>query len=169
MVSVKEKTAMPSNAQRQSTSKASFWGGRIISALVILFMLFDASIKLLKLPAAVEGSIHLGFPAWEVFAIGLALLISVALYIIPRTSIVGAILLTAYLGGATAAQVRLEDRWFVFPVLIGMLVWLGPFLRHARLRDVILGRVGDAVEDLVPKRGQAGTPGSTQLSVVGAH
>jgi hypothetical protein len=120
-----------------SVSKSSLWAGRTICALVILFALFDSILKLLKLPPAVDATTKLGYPAKLVFFIGLAELICVVLLMIPRTSILGAILLTGYLGGATATQVRLEDPWFLFPVVLGALVWLGLYLRDNRLRALL--------------------------------
>ncbi len=118
-------------------SKAMFWTGRIISALVVLFMVFDGAIKVMKLAPAVEGTVRVGYPAGLVVPIGIAALVSVVLYAIPRTSVLGAILLTGYLGGATATQVRVQDPWFLFPVAIGVLVWAGIFLRDHRLRALI--------------------------------
>ena len=118
-------------------SSASLWTGRIFSALVFLFMLFDGGIKILKLPAAVEGTARLGYPTSVVQAIGVLALVCVLLYAIPRTSVLGAILLTGYLGGATATQVRVQDPWFLFPVVLGMLVWAGLYFRDERLRALI--------------------------------
>ena len=85
------------------------WTGRIISALVILFLLFDSSIKILRLAPAVEGTARLGYPVSLVFSIGIVLLVCVVLYAIPRTSILGAILLTGYLGGAVASNLRVSN------------------------------------------------------------
>ncbi len=113
------------------------WAGRIISALVVLFMLFDSGIKVMQLAPAVEGTVRLGYPAGVVLPLGIALLACTILYAIPRMSVLGAILLTGYLGGATATQVRVEDPWFLFPVGIGVLVWGGLYLRDARLRALI--------------------------------
>jgi DoxX-like family len=113
------------------------WAGRIISGLVVLFMLFDGAIKLLRLPAAVEGTVRLGYPASVIFPLGVVVLASVILYAIPRTAILGAILLTGFLGGATATQVRVQDPWFMFPVAIGVLAWLGLYLRDSALRALI--------------------------------
>lgn len=113
------------------------WIGRIISGLVILFLLLDAAMKVLKLEAAMEGSVELGYPESVVFGIGLALLVSTILYAIPRTAPLGAILLTGYLGGATATQVRVESAWFVFPVVLGILVWAGLYLRDDRVRGLV--------------------------------
>lgn len=113
------------------------WIGRILSALMILFMLFDGGIKVLKLGPAVEGTVRLGYPISTVQPIGIVALICAVLYAIPRTSVLGAILLTGYLGGATATQVRLQDPWFLFPVVIGMLIWAGIYFRDERLRELI--------------------------------
>jgi DoxX-like family len=120
-----------------TVSKRAFWTGRIVIALVFLFMLFDGGIKVLRLAPAVEGTIRLGYPASVVVPIGLVSLISAFLYAIPRTSILGAILLTGFLGGATATQVRVQDPWFFFPVVLGVLVWVGPFLLDERLHALI--------------------------------
>jgi len=84
-----------------------------------------------------EANARLGYPASVILPIGIAELICLILFIVPRTSILGAILLTGYLGGATATQVRLEDPWFFFPIAIGILAWGGLFLRDARLRPLI--------------------------------
>lgn len=113
------------------------WLGRIISGLMILFMLFDGGIKLLKVPAAVEGTARLGYPTSLVQPIGILALVCSLLYAIPRTSVLGAILLTGYLGGATATQVRVQDPWFLFPVVLGMLIWAGLYFRDQRLRALL--------------------------------
>ena len=86
---------------------------------MIVFMLFDAGVKVLKLPAAVEGTVRLGYPVSTIQPIGVIALVCVLLYAIPRTSILGAILLTGYLGGATATQVRVQDAWFIFLPSLG--------------------------------------------------
>ena len=127
---------MPSATQLAPVSKL-VWVGRIISGLMIAFLLFDGGIKILKLPAAVEGTARLGYPTSVVQAIGVLALVCVLLYAIPRTSVLGAILLTGYLGGATATQVRVQDPWFLFPVVLGMLVWAGLYFRDERLRALI--------------------------------
>jgi hypothetical protein len=126
---------MADTIQRAPTSKAGVWAGRIISALVVL--LFDSSIKVLKLAAAVEGTVPAGYPASVVRPIGIVLLACILLYVIPRTAILGAILLTGYLGGATASMVCLSNPGFLFPVAVGVLAWLGIFLRDAQLRVLI--------------------------------
>ena len=128
---------MPSPTQTAPISKQGLWAGRAISALVAVFLLFDGIIKVMKLAPAVEGTARLGYPGGLVLPIGAVLLACVAVYLIPPTSVLGAILLTGYLGGATATQVRLEDPWFLFPVGIGVLIWGGLFLRDDRLRALI--------------------------------
>ncbi len=122
---------------RNTSSKKMLWAGRIISGLVILFLLFDSIVKVMRLDPAVEGTVELGYPESVVFGIGLTLLVCTVLYAIPRTAILGAILLTGYLGGATATQVRVEDPSFLFPVLLGVLVWAGLSLRNDRLRALV--------------------------------
>ena len=120
-----------------SASKVMFWAGTVITGLVILFMLFDASVKLLKTQTAVDGTAQLGYPASMIVPLGIVLLACVVLYAIPRTSVLGAVLLTGYLGGATATQVRVSSPWFFFPVVFGILVWAGLFCRDSRLRSLI--------------------------------
>jgi hypothetical protein len=118
-------------------TKTMLWTSRILTGLVALFLLFDCSIKILRLPAAVEGTVRVGYPPSTIVPIGLTLLICLALYLLPRTSILGAILLTGYLGGATASMVRMSDPWFLFPVVIGMLVWTALYLRDGSLRALL--------------------------------
>jgi len=105
------------------------WTSRIVVAWIVLFLVWDGAMKLLKVNMAVEGTVRVGYPARLVAAIGLVELTCVAVYALPRTSIAGAILLTGYLGGATATQVRLEDPWFLLPVVIGALAWGALWLR----------------------------------------
>jgi hypothetical protein len=93
-----------------------------------------------------DANAGLGYPPSVILPIGIAELICLILFIVPRTSIFGAILLTGYLGGATATQVRLEDPWFFFPIVIGMLAWGGLFLRDARLRPLILLSIDDVTK-----------------------
>ena len=128
---------MPSGTQTVPPSKTMLWVGRIISGLMIVFMLFDAGVKILKLPAAVEGTVRLGYPVSTIQPVGVIALVCVLFYAIPRTSILGAILLTGYLGGATATQVRVQDAWFVFPAVLGALIWAGLYFRDERLRSLI--------------------------------
>lgn len=125
--------------QDKSTSKAARWTGRILSALAVLFLLFDCAIKLLQLDTAIEGTTDLGYPASVVFPLGVVLLICVILYVIPQTSVFGAILLTGYLGGAIATHVRIENPLFgfvLFPVYVALFVWGGLYLQNPQLRRV---------------------------------
>ncbi len=117
-------------------SKSAILAGRIISVLVILFLLLDAVMKLVKPAFVVEETVRLGYAESMIVGIGIALLISTILYAIPRTAILGAILVTGYLGGAVATNVRAQQVTFniVFPAIFGGLVWLGLWLRDARLR-----------------------------------
>mgnify|MGYP003575280675 FL=1 len=114
--------------------------GRIMSGLVVLFLLFDSVIKLVKLPIAVEGTMQLGYPEDTVVGIGVVLLLCLVVYLIPRTAIFGAVLLTGYLGGAIATHVRVGSPLFshvFFPIYVALLVWGGVFLRCPRLRALI--------------------------------
>ena len=117
----------------------AIWVGRVLSAFAILFLAFDTVIKVLNLAPAVEATTQLGYGANLVVTIGLIELLCLALYAIPRTAIVGALLLTGYLGGAVATQVRAGSPLFqlVFPFIIGALVWGGLALRDKRLRALL--------------------------------
>jgi hypothetical protein len=117
------------------------WTGIVIGAWVVLFLAFDSVVKLLGLDVAVEGTTRLGYPADLVVIIGLVELVCLLAYVIPRTAPIGALLLTAYLGGATATQVRVEDPWFLFPVAVGVLIWAALCLRDPRV-VAILGTKG---------------------------
>jgi hypothetical protein len=131
---------MQSDSRAVVVSKKSLWAGRIISALAVLFLLFDSVIKVTRLPVAVEGTTQLGYPESVVLGIGIVELSCLALYVFPPTSILGAILLTGYLGGAIATHVRVGNPLFthiLFPVYVAALIWGGPYLRDSRLRALI--------------------------------
>jgi hypothetical protein len=116
------------------------WAGRIASGLVAAFLLFDAVIHVLQLPFAVEATMQLGYPASSVFTIGAAELACLLLYLIPRTSVLGAILLTGYLGGAVATHLRVGSPllgFTLFPFYVGALLWGGLYLRNERLRALV--------------------------------
>src|SRR5215472_4396276 len=119
-----------------ATSKAKLWTGRIVTVFTVAFLLFDTVVKVLNLRVAVEGTVRLGYPARLVMYIGVVELVCLGAYLYPRTAVLGAVLLTGYLGGATATQVRVEDPWFICPVVIGVLVWAGLFMRNGRLRPL---------------------------------
>ncbi len=123
--------------QSATTSKTSLWAGRIISGLVALFMTFDGTVKILKIQSAIEATAKLGFSPSVLVPFGIIVLLSTALYLFPRTSILGAILLTGFLGGATATNVRTQPQWTLFPVVIGALAWLGLYLRDQSLRKLV--------------------------------
>ncbi|GGB86010.1 DoxX family protein [Dyadobacter sediminis] len=110
--------------------------GKIISGLCIVFLLLDALMKAIKDPRSMEGSVQLGWPAEFVQAIGIVLLVSTVLYLIPRTAVLGAILLTGYLGGAIAIMVRAGQPLY-FALVFGILVWAGLYLRDEKLRSLI--------------------------------
>ena len=116
--------------------KKHLWTGRVLSGLAVLFLLVDGAMKLWKPTVVVEANQQLGYPESDIVGIGVVLLICTLLYILPRTSILGAVLLTGYLGGAVASQVRVGNGWFnvVFPVMLGAIVWSGLWLRDIRVR-----------------------------------
>lgn len=117
-------------------SKGMIWTGRILSALPVLMLLFSASMKFVMPSDAAKGFEHLGYPVSLALGLGVLELTCTLLYVIPRTSVLGAILLAAYLGGATATHVRVGDPFYM-PVLLGVLVWLGLYLRDPRLRALL--------------------------------
>jgi hypothetical protein len=123
-----------------SPPSKTIWTGRVLSALAILFLLFDAVIKLLQLPIAIEGTTQLGYPARVVFGIGVIEIVCLALFAIPQTSVLGAILFTGYLGGAIATHVRIGSPLFthvLFPIYVAVLIWGGLYAREDRLRSLI--------------------------------
>lgn len=130
---------MQTAAWAAGTSKAATWTGRIISVLVILFMIFDGVTKVLKVPQVLEASARLHLSIADTVGIGMVLLTCTALYAIPRTAIFGAILLTGYLGGAVAIQLQAQSPAFenAFPVIFGGFVWAGLFLRDAQVRSIM--------------------------------
>lgn len=127
---------IPLITQASTSTKKMLWLGRIVSALPVLMLLFSAVIKLLKLANVVTEFGRLGYPESRVLGIGILELACTIVYLIPRTSVLGAILLTGYLGGATATHVRIGDP-FIFPPIFGVLLWLGLYLRDERLRALL--------------------------------
>jgi hypothetical protein len=120
---------------------AKVWTGRVLGTLVTLFLLVDAAGKILLLKPYLEGTAKAGFPVGDVLPIGVVLLACTLLYAAPRTALVGAVLLTAYLGGATATHVRLQQS-FIAPVVFGVLVWVSLYMRSERARVVLRGALG---------------------------
>ncbi|HET7537920.1 MAG TPA: DoxX family protein [Candidatus Didemnitutus sp.] len=117
-------------------SKAALWTGYILSALPSLMMLFSAWMKFAKPPAAIEGFNHMGIPITMADGLGVLEIVCVLVYLFPRTAVLGAILMTGYLGGATMSGLRVGDPWFATPVL-GVLCWGGLYLRDPRVRALI--------------------------------
>ncbi len=127
---------MQATAKIAPISKTATWTGYILTTLVVLFMLMDATMHVAKPSYVIESFIKLGFPASLSLTIAIIALISTVLYAIPRTAVLGAILLTAYLGGATAIQVRIDGSYW-FSIVFGVLVWLALYLRDQKLRALI--------------------------------
>ena len=122
------------------SSKAMLWTGRILTALVTVFLLFDGAIKFTHHSAVVEATAQLGWPLGVMPAIGVVLLTCLALYLFPPTAVLGAILLTGYLGGAVATHVRIGNPLFshvLFPVYVAAFIWGGLHLRDPRVRGLI--------------------------------
>jgi len=132
--------ASKSDAQSAPISKGRLWTGRIMSALPALFLFVDGVGKLLKPTPVVEGTVQLGYPESVLLGLGIVLLTCTVLYVFPRTAVLGAILLTGYLGGAIATHVRVGSPLFshtLFPVYLAALIWGGLYLRDERLRALI--------------------------------
>lgn len=132
-------TANALNASPIRTSNARLWAGRVLTGLPALFMLFDGTMKLFKPPVVVQATLELGYPVSAIVGIGTALLICTILYLIPRTSALGAVLLTGYLGGAVATNVRVSAPLFniVFPIIMASMLWGGLLLRNPNLRRML--------------------------------
>ncbi len=123
----------PSTPTAAPISKGALWTGYVISCICILFLLFDALAKIFKESHSVSGTMSLGFPESAVRIIGVILLVATVLHIIQRTAIIGAVLITGYLGGALAIMMR-AGQPFYFPIIFGVLVWLGLYLRDKRAK-----------------------------------
>ena len=126
---------MQASDQPAAVSKKKPWAGIVVSALPALFLLLDGVMKLAKPKVVVDTTVQLGYPESVIFDIGIVLIVCTVIYVIPRTAVLGAILLTGYLGGAVATHVRAGDGPFpiLFPVIIGALLWGGLFLRDERI------------------------------------
>jgi hypothetical protein len=144
-----EEKFMQASPAAARVSKTFLWTGRVVSVLAALFLLFDGISKLFKPAFVVEATIRLGYSEDVIVGLGVVLTASTLLYLIPQTSVLGAILLTGYLGGAVATHVRVGDPIFpiLFPIIFGGLIWGGLYLRDQRLRTLIPlrneGRSGD--------------------------
>jgi len=124
-------------------SNKRLWIGRIMSGVAVLFLLFDSTTKLLRVEAVMKAAAQIGYPASTMAPIGLILLVCVVTYLIPRTAVLGAVLLTGYLGGAVATHVRVGDPLFshvLFPIYFAVLIWGGLYLRDRRVQALIARR-----------------------------
>jgi len=136
-------TATMGTTAINSESKAKLWTGRIMAGLVIAFMLMDSIFKLIPNEMVTASTVELGFQTHHIPVLGILGLTSIVLFTLPRTSILGAILLTGYFGGAIATHVRLDNPLFthiLFPVYLGLLVWGSLYLRNEKLRKLIAGK-----------------------------
>jgi len=124
----------------ESSAKKRSTAGYVLTGLVAAFLTFDTVMKLLQLAPAVQGTTELGYPAGTVVVIGAIELLCLVLYVIPRTSVLGALLLTGYLGGAIATHVRIGSplpTHTLFPIYVALMVWGGLYLRESRLRALL--------------------------------
>jgi hypothetical protein len=130
---------MQSKTDLENGSSGMLWTGRVLSGLMALFFVFDGVGHLMKPAPVVDAFTRLGYPLSASIGIGVLALICTAMYVTPVTSVLGAILLTGYLGGAVSTQVRAGSPLFetVFPVILGVLTWAGIFVRDAQLRRLI--------------------------------
>ncbi len=121
-------------------SKTRLWTGRVLSAIAVLFFVMDGVMKLFRPPVVVDATVHqLGYPMDDILGIGVTLLLCTTLYIIPRTSLFGAVLLTGYLGGAVASNIRAGQPLFniAFPIIFAIFMWGGLWLRDRRVEKLL--------------------------------
>jgi hypothetical protein len=130
---------MHAETPSSTISTGLVWTGRVLSALAVLFLLFDGAMKLVQPSFVVEANAELGYPENTLMPLGVVLIVCTLLYAIPPTAVLGAIFLTGYLGGAVATHVRAGHPAFqtLFPVIFGAIIWGGLVLRDARLRSVV--------------------------------
>lgn len=131
---------MESSIHTGASPNKRIWAGRVVSAIPALFLLFDGTIHAMRIPAVVDGFAKAGFPISTALPLGIIEIVCVILYVIPRTSVLGAILLTGYLGGAVATNVRQQLPmlgYVLFPVYVAVFLWGGLWLRDNRVRSLI--------------------------------
>jgi hypothetical protein len=124
-------------AAAQTASTPAMWAGTVSGGLAVAFLIVDSVGKLLEVQPVIDGTRQLGYSPEVVFSLGVTLLVCVLLYLMPRTSLLGAVLLTGYLGGAVATHVRVDSPLFthtLFPTYLAALLWAALFLRDVRLR-----------------------------------
>jgi hypothetical protein len=127
-----------------TTRTPARWGARIVTAIPVLFLAFDAAMKLANIPAVAEASARLGLPPTLALPLGILLAACVGLYVVPRTAPLGAVLLTGYLGGAVLTHARIGDPLLthtLFPIYVGALLWTGLYLRDSRVRALLAREV----------------------------
>jgi uncharacterized membrane protein YphA (DoxX/SURF4 family) len=127
---------MESSPSPAPVSKKILWSGRILSAVPVLMLLFSGVMKFIPSPQLAEGFAHLGWPMSSAITLGLLELGCTIIYLIPRTAVLGAILLTGYMGGAIATHVRIGEAVYLH-VVFGVFIWGGLFLRDSRLRALL--------------------------------
>jgi DoxX-like family len=130
---------IPMPTSQTAISSKQLWAGRILSGLPAAFMLLDGGMKLFKPAPVIKATVQLGYPESVIVGLGIVLLASTLLYLMPRTALLGAVLLTGYLGGAVASNVRAGTPLFnvIFPVFIGVLLWGGLWFRDHRLQELL--------------------------------
>ena len=136
-------TTMQATLPTTASSTAKVWSGRIMGGIVILFMLMDTTFKFMTTEDVIKATTDLGFQAHHLPIMGTLGLLATLLYIIPRTEIIGALLLTGYWGGAIATHVRMDNPLFthiLFPVYLGVLAWGALWIKNERLRQLIVNR-----------------------------
>jgi hypothetical protein len=135
--------AVLTTSVRPTTIDKARWAGLATSGLAVLFLAFDTTVKLLNLSWAIEANAQLGYPASAVVLIGVIELACLAIHLVPRTAVIGAVLLTGYLGGAMASQLRAGNPLFshtLFPLYVAALIWGGLYLRDRRVRALVARR-----------------------------
>jgi hypothetical protein len=133
-------SALDHSRLQTATSTTAIWSGRFLSALAVLFLTFDTVIKVLRLPVALAATAQLGFTDNAAFAIGVIEAACLVLYLVPRTSALGAVLWTGYLGGAIATHIRAASPLVthaLFPIYVAALLWIGLWLRNDRIRRIV--------------------------------
>jgi hypothetical protein len=121
-------------------SRKAIWTGRVLTGLAAAFLAFDGTFKLFMSPEAIKGTMELGWPPSVIPGLGVLQLILLALYLVPRTAVLGAVLWTGYLGGAIATHLRIGNPWLshtLFPIYVAVLIWGGLWLRDRRVRAML--------------------------------
>jgi hypothetical protein len=137
-------TRSTAEARPAPRGRGRIWTGRVLSGVASAFLLFDAAMKLILLPPVVKATHEVGFPVSSVFGIGLTLFVCLAVYLVPRTALIGAVLLTGYLGGAIATNVRMAAPLFTHvlaPIYVAAFIWGGLYLRDPRVRALLAPRL----------------------------